>query len=75
MSVYQPAYLHGTKSYLHMIAKDMVFYEHYLKKAMEQPDDPIRKLKYIALAIVCSIHLKQENGTKSPLNPALGETL
>ena len=70
-----PAYVHTHKSYLHMIGKDLAFHEYFIRKAMERPDDPVWKLKQIVLALTSNIHLCHEEGTKSPLNPILGETL
>ena len=58
-----------------MISKDLSFYEHYMREAMKQPDDPVWKLKNIVMAVLASFHLVVEQGTKSPLNPVLGETL
>ena len=58
-----------------MVCKDISFYEHYMAKAMERPDDHVWKIKNIATAVLAAIHLNTENGTKSPLNPILGETL
>ena len=58
-----------------MVAKDITFYEHYLARAMQRPDDPIWKLKNLVMAVLAALHLTVENGTKSPLNPILGETL
>jgi len=60
MKIATPAYVHSAKSYLHMISKDMAFYEYYVRKAMERPDDPVWKLKYVVLAITSSIHLAVE---------------
>ena len=34
MKIGTPAYVHMDKSYLHMITKDISFYEHYMKEAM-----------------------------------------
>jgi hypothetical protein len=75
MKIATPAYVHSHKSYLHMISKDMSFYEHFVAEAMKKPDDPIWKLKNVSLAITSALHLAVEQGTKSPLNPILGETL
>lgn len=75
MKMGSPAYIHSNKSYLHMISKDMAYYEHFVAEAMKRPDDPVWKLKNVALAIISSLHLALEQGTKSPLNPILGETL
>ena len=60
MKISTPAYIHSHKSYLHMITKDMSFYEHFVSEAMKKPDDPIWKLKNIALAITSAFHLAVE---------------
>lgn len=70
-----PAYVHMEKSYLHMVTKDITFFEHYMRLAMTRSDDPVWKLKHINLAALVGLHLAAETGTKSPLNPILGETL
>ena len=75
MKIATPAYVHSYKSYLHMISKDMSYYEHFVAEAMKRPDDPVWKLKNVALAITSALHLAVEQGTKSPLNPIIGETL
>lgn len=75
MKIATPAYVHSHKSYLHMISKDMAFLEHFISECMKKPDDPVWKLKNVALAITSALHLAVEQGTKSPLNPILGETL
>lgn len=75
MKIGTPAYIHSHQSYLHMISKDLSFYEHYMCEAMKQPNDPVWKLKNIVMAVLASFHLVVEQGTKSPLNPILGETL
>ena len=58
-----------------MISKDLCFYEHFMREAMKRPNDPVWKLKNIVMVILASLHLVVEQGTKSPLNPILGETL
>ena len=70
-----PAYIHMEKSYLHMVTKDITFFEHFMRQAMTQSDDPVWKIKNVNLAIIVALHLAAESGTKSPLNPVLGETL
>ena len=75
MKIGTPAYIHSHKSYLHMVCKDLTYYEHYIAEAMKRPDDPVWKLKNIVMSIVTALHLVVEQGTKSPLNPILGETL
>ena len=42
---------------------------------MKRAGDPVWKLKNVALAMISTLHLVVEEGTKSPLNPILGETL
>ena len=75
MKMSTPAFIHQEKSYLHMVCKDISFYEHFLARAMERPDDPIWKLKNLVMGVLAALHTTVENGTKSPLNPILGETL
>ena len=75
MKIGTPAYIHSHQSYLHMISKDLSFYEHFMREAMKRPEDPVWKLKNIVMAILATLHLVVEQGTKSPLNPILGETL
>lgn len=60
MKIATPAYVHSHKSYLHMISKDMSFYEHFVAEAMKKPDDPIWKLKNVSLAITSALHLAVE---------------
>ena len=75
MKIGTPACVHSNLSYLHMISKDISFYEHFLREAMRHPEDPVWKIKHVGLAITSALHLAVEQGTKSPLNPILGETL
>ena len=75
MRIGTPAYVHSHLSYLNMISKDLSFYEHFVKEAMKRPEDPVWKLKNLVLAILAALHLVVEQGTKTPLNPILGETL
>ena len=75
MKIGTPAYIHSNKSYLHMISKPVNFLEHFAEEAMKRPDDPVWKMKNVVLASMAAIHLAVEQGTKSPLNPILGETL
>ena len=75
MKIGTPAYIHSHQSYLHMISKDLSFYEYYMREAMKRPEDPVWKLKNIVMAVLATLHLVVEQGTKSPLNPILGETL
>ena len=42
---------------------------------MKRAGDPVWKLKNVACAMISTLHLVVEEGTKSPLNPILGETL
>ena len=42
---------------------------------MKRPDDPVWKLKNVIMVVLAAIHLIVEQGTKTPLNPILGETL
>eukprot|EP00353_Schmidingerella_taraikaensis_P010957 CAMPEP_0185578806 /NCGR_PEP_ID=MMETSP0434-20130131/13154_1 /TAXON_ID=626734 ORGANISM="Favella taraikaensis, Strain Fe Narragansett Bay" /NCGR_SAMPLE_ID=MMETSP0434 /ASSEMBLY_ACC=CAM_ASM_000379 /LENGTH=59 /DNA_ID=CAMNT_0028196685 /DNA_START=271 /DNA_END=450 /DNA_ORIENTATION=- len=58
-----------------MISKDLCFHEHFIKEAMKHPDDPVWKLKNVIMVTLAALHLVVEQGTKSPLNPILGETL
>ena len=60
MKLGSPAYIHSNKSYLHMISKDMAYYEHYVAEAMKKPDDHVWKLKNVALAIISALHLAVE---------------
>ena len=60
MKISTPAYVHSHKSYLHMISKDMSFYEHFVEEAMKKPNDHIWKLKNVALAILSALHLAVE---------------
>jgi len=75
MKIGTPAYIHSHLSYLNMISKDLSFYEHFVREAMRKPEDPVWKLKNLILAILSALHLVVEQGSKSPLNPILGETL
>ena len=75
MKMGTPAYIHQEKSYLHMVTKDMNYYEHYMREAMKHPEDPVWKLKNIVMAILSKLHQNAAGGSKSPLNPILGETL
>lgn len=75
MKIGTPAYIHMEKSYLHMVTKDISYYEHFMRQAMTRSDDPVWKLKNINMAMIVALHLCVETGTKSPLNPILGETL
>lgn len=75
MKMGTPAFIHHYKTYLHMIVKDVTFMEASIRKAMEKPNDPVHKIKHVLLAQIAAIHLAAEVGTKSPLNPILGETL
>jgi len=58
-----------------MITKDIGFFEHFVSEAMRQSSDPIWKLKNLILTTLVSIQTSVENGSKTPLNPILGETL
>lgn len=60
MKIATPAYVHSHKSYLHMISKDLSFYEYYVAQAMTRPDDPIWKIKNVSLAITSALHLAVE---------------
>lgn len=75
MKIGTPAYIHSSQSYLNMISKDVCFHEHFIKEAMKRPDDPVWKLKNVIMVVLAAIHLIVEQGTKTPLNPILGETL
>lgn len=75
MKMGTPAYIHSHMSYLHMISKDLGYYEHFMREAMKRPDDPVWKLKNIVTAVLAALQFIVEQGTNSPLNPILGETL
>ena len=75
MKIGTPAYVHSNKSYLSCLCKDLTYYEHFVSEAMKRTGDPVWKLKNVALAMISTLHLVVEEGTKSPLNPILGETL
>jgi hypothetical protein len=75
MKMGTPAYVHQHRSYLHMVTKDICYYEHFVREAMKHPDDPVWKLKNLIMAMLAALHLNSASGSKSPLNPILGETL
>ena len=58
-----------------MITKDIGFFEHYIKEALRQSSDPVWIIKNLIMSTLVSMHTSVENGTKTPLNPILGETL
>lgn len=75
MKITTPAHVHLDKSYLHMIVKEMSYMEYFIREAMTKPDDHQWKIKNIVLAQLTALLKTVEQGSKSPLNPILGETL
>jgi len=70
-----PAFIHLPKSYLSMIEKDMAYMEYFIREAMTQPDNHEWKIKNIALAQLVVLTTTVAQGSKTPLNPILGETI
>ena len=75
MKMGTPAFMHNYKSLHNIFVNDLAYMENFIKKAMEKPNDPVHKLKCLCIAQLAAIHICTEEGSKSPLNPILGETL